>query len=145
MRSNNELLPIVVVQVPCEPSVSRFYAMVLTSIGAPIRPHARVVEFEQVALKLLRQVKTKILIIDELHNMFDKSCSLLIATAIDLMEKGELTPTGKEGKLFSGHERAGEKAGLVQSTSENGIDVTAFFNAGNVQSAVVPSKVCAGL
>lgn len=33
---------------------------------------------------------------------FDKGCGLLIATAIDLMVKGELTPTGRDGQLFSG-------------------------------------------
>lgn len=76
VRSNNELIPVVVVQVPCEPSVSRFYAMVLTSIGAPIRPNAKVVELEQVTLKLLRQVQTKILIIDELHNMLAGSSNV---------------------------------------------------------------------
>ena len=35
---------------------------------------------------------------------FDKSCSLLIATAIDLMERGELTPTGEGGQVFCGRE-----------------------------------------
>jgi len=67
--SNREVIPIVVTQVPCEPSVARFYAMVLASIGAPIRPHTRVVELEQLAIRLLRSVKTEILIIDELHNI----------------------------------------------------------------------------
>lgn len=33
---------------------------------------------------------------------FDKSCALLIATAIDLMEKGEIIPTGRYGQLFLG-------------------------------------------
>jgi hypothetical protein len=42
------------------------------------------------------------------------------------MEKGELTPTGKGGQLFLSHERADEKHGLVQSTSENESDTTAF-------------------
>ena len=75
-KSNSGLMPIVVVQVPCEPSVSRFYAMVLASMEAPIRPHTRVVELEQLALKLLRQVKTKILIIDEFHNMLAGSSNV---------------------------------------------------------------------
>lgn len=67
--SGSELIPVVVVQVPSEPSVARFYAMVLASIGAPVRSSAKLVELEQLALKLLRQVKTKMLIIDELHNV----------------------------------------------------------------------------
>lgn len=76
VRSDSGLIPIVVVQVPCEPSVSRFYAGILTSIGAPIRPNAKVVELEQLALRLLRQVKTKMLIIDELHNMLAGSANV---------------------------------------------------------------------
>ena len=43
--------------------------MVLTSMGAPIRPQARVVDLEQLALSLLKKVKTQMLIIDELHNI----------------------------------------------------------------------------
>jgi hypothetical protein len=43
--------------------------MILTSMAAPIRPNAKLVELEQLSLKLLRQVQTRMLIIDELHNM----------------------------------------------------------------------------
>lgn len=70
--SNNtekELIPLVVVQTPSEPSVTRFYIMLLTSLGAPIRPRAMVTEFEYLALKILREVKAEMLIIDELHNV----------------------------------------------------------------------------
>lgn len=67
--TDHEHIPIVTVQVPSEPSVARFYAMLLTSIGAPIRPRAKVAELEQLALKLLRVVKADMLIIDELHNV----------------------------------------------------------------------------
>jgi len=35
---------------------------------------------------------------------FDKGCGLLIATAIDLMRKGEIVPTGAAGAMFVGHE-----------------------------------------
>lgn len=66
---DHELIPVVVVQVPCEPSVARFYAMLLASLGAPASPRMRLVDLEQLALKLLRAVKTQILIIDELHNI----------------------------------------------------------------------------
>jgi hypothetical protein len=67
--TDHEFIPIVVVQVPCEPSVARFYAIVLSNLGAPVRPQARTVDLEQMTLKLLRTVKTKMLIIDELHNI----------------------------------------------------------------------------
>lgn len=68
-HADHELIPIVVVQTPSEPSVARFYAMLLASIGAPIRPRARIADLEQLTLKLLRSVQAKILVIDELHNL----------------------------------------------------------------------------
>lgn len=66
---DHELIPVVVVQTPSEPSVARFYAMLLASIGAPLRPRAKVAELEHLALNLLRKVKAKMLVIDELHNI----------------------------------------------------------------------------
>ncbi len=66
---NHEFMPVVLVQVPSEPSVARFYALILSALGAPMRPQARIVDLEQTALRLLRAVKTKMLIIDELHNI----------------------------------------------------------------------------
>lgn len=66
---NNEVIPVVVVQMPSEPSVSRFYGMLLAGIGAPMRKQARLVELEQVALRLLREVRVRVLVIDELHNI----------------------------------------------------------------------------
>ncbi len=67
--TNHELIPVVTVQVPSEPSVARFYALILSGLGAPIRPQARLVDLEQTALTILRAVETKMLIIDELHNI----------------------------------------------------------------------------
>ena len=66
---DHELIPIVVIQTPSEPSVPRFYAMLLASIGAPLHPRARIGELEQLTVKLLRSVQAKMLIIDELHNV----------------------------------------------------------------------------
>jgi hypothetical protein len=66
---DHELMPIVVVQLPSEPSVGRFYTMLLAAIGAPIRRAAKVAELEQVALNVLRAVKARILVVDELHNI----------------------------------------------------------------------------
>lgn len=68
-QADHELIPDVIVQTPSEPSVSRFYAMLLATIGAPMHPRARIAELEQVTLRLLRSVQAKILIIDELHNV----------------------------------------------------------------------------
>ena len=64
-----EVIPVVVVQMPSEPSVSRFYGMLLAGLGAPTRRQARLVELEQTALQLLRTVRVRVLVIDELHNI----------------------------------------------------------------------------
>ena len=64
-----EMIPVISVQMPSEPSVKRFYSALLMAMGAPINPRQQVAELEQQALKLLRIVKVKMLIIDELHNI----------------------------------------------------------------------------
>jgi hypothetical protein len=67
--SERETLPVVVVQMPSEPAIIRFYALLLAGMGAPLRPRARVAELEQLALRLMRAVGARMLIIDELHNI----------------------------------------------------------------------------
>jgi hypothetical protein len=67
--SEHEHIPIVVMQMPSEPSSARFYATLLGSIGAPPLPKAKVAHLEQLALSLLRTVKTRMIVIDELHNV----------------------------------------------------------------------------
>lgn len=64
-----EVIPVLVVQMPSEPSVARFYGMVLAGLGAPVRKQARLVELEQIVLQLLSAVKVRVLVIDELHNI----------------------------------------------------------------------------
>jgi hypothetical protein len=68
-HGDHEVMPIVVVQVPSEPSVGRFYTMLLASMGAPIRKAGKVADLEQVALSVLRAVRARILVVDELHNI----------------------------------------------------------------------------
>lgn len=66
---DSEKIPVVSVQMPSEPSVKRFYSALLMAIGAPIRPRQQLAEIEEQALRLLRTVKVKMLVIDELHNI----------------------------------------------------------------------------
>jgi hypothetical protein len=66
---DREHIPVVCVQMPSEPSPLRFYTAILSALGAPLRPRPRVVELEQLALSLLRQVGARMLVIDELHNV----------------------------------------------------------------------------
>lgn len=66
---NSEIIPVVSVQMPSEPSIKRFYSALLVAIGAPVRPRQQLAELEQQALRLLRTVKVRMLVIDELHNI----------------------------------------------------------------------------
>ncbi|WP_245828024.1 TniB family NTP-binding protein [Sinomonas mesophila] len=66
---DSEQIPALVVQMPSEPSVSRFYVALQAAMGAPVRPRQRVAELEQATLALLRAVGVKVLVIDELHNV----------------------------------------------------------------------------
>jgi hypothetical protein len=66
---DREQIPVLVVQMPSDPSVGRFYIAVLAALGAPLRPRQRLAELEQLALRLLRTVGMRVLVIDELHNV----------------------------------------------------------------------------
>jgi hypothetical protein len=67
-HEDREEIPVLVVQMPSEPSIGRFYAAVLAAVGAPQRNY-RVAEVEQVVVGLLRATGVRMLIIDELHNV----------------------------------------------------------------------------
>jgi hypothetical protein len=64
-----EEIPVLVVQMPSEPSVSRFYTALLAALGAPMRARYRLAELEQLVLRLLRAASVRTLVIDELHNV----------------------------------------------------------------------------
>jgi hypothetical protein len=66
---DREHLPVLVVQMPSEPSVLRFYVALLAAMGAPLRPQQRLAELEQATLTLLRAVGVRVLVVDELHNV----------------------------------------------------------------------------
>jgi hypothetical protein len=67
-HTDREEIPVLVVQMPSEPSIGRYYAAVLAALGAPRRNY-RVTEVEQVVVGLLRSTGVRMLIIDELHNV----------------------------------------------------------------------------
>jgi len=67
--ADQEFIPVLVVQMPSEPSVLRFYVALLAAMGAPLRPRPRLPEIEQQALTLLRKIGVRVLVIDELHNI----------------------------------------------------------------------------
>ncbi len=68
-HSEREEIPLVVVQMPSEPSVGRFYTALLTAMGAPLRPRQQLAELERLVLRLLREVGVRMIVIDELHNV----------------------------------------------------------------------------
>lgn len=64
-----EHIPMLVVQMPSDPSIPRFYAALLAAIGAPLQPRQRIADLERRALALMRKVGVRMLVIDELHNV----------------------------------------------------------------------------
>lgn len=67
--ADQEFSPVLVVQMPSDPSVLRFYVALLAAMGVPLRPRPRLPEIEQHALTLLRKIGVRVLVIDELHNI----------------------------------------------------------------------------
>lgn len=66
---DREEIPVLVMQMPSEPSVLRFYTALMAAMGAPLQPRMRLADAEQVALRLLRAIGVRVLVIDELHNV----------------------------------------------------------------------------
>jgi hypothetical protein len=65
---NHEVIPVLTVQMPSNPSVRRFYAAIITGLGSPVS-YNTTVRYETICIKLMKTTKVKMLIIDELHNL----------------------------------------------------------------------------
>lgn len=65
----HEIVPVVVMQMPAEPSLRRFYAALLMALNAPVSFNVPGARLEGQALTLLRAVEARVLVIDELHNV----------------------------------------------------------------------------
>lgn len=70
-----EQIPILAMQMPSDPTISRFYTMLLYSLNAPSFARRRVSDLEELSLRILRQVGLRMLVIDELHNVLAGSGS----------------------------------------------------------------------
>ena len=69
-HEDREEIPVLVMQMPSDPSVGRFYTALLAALGAPLRPRGyRLPELEQLVVGLLRSCGVRMLVIDELHNV----------------------------------------------------------------------------
>lgn len=65
----HQQIPVVTMQMPSNATVRRFYASLLAALGSPLVSYGATDLREQLALRIMRQVGARILIIDELHNM----------------------------------------------------------------------------
>ncbi len=69
-RPDREEIPVLVVQMPSDPAVTRFYTALLAATGAPLQGRqSRLPDLEQLALRVLRATGVRVLVVDELHNM----------------------------------------------------------------------------
>lgn len=65
----HEIIPVLSVQMPSDPTIKRFYSAIISALGSPVSMYPSTVRSEIIALKLLRVTQTKIIIIDEIHNI----------------------------------------------------------------------------
>jgi Cdc6-like AAA superfamily ATPase len=67
------LIPVVKVQMPAGPDELRFFGAVLDAIGFPYRPSERLCNRQDTAMRMLRQTRVRMLVIDEVHNLLSGS------------------------------------------------------------------------
>ncbi|HGU7323924.1 TPA: TniB family NTP-binding protein [Legionella pneumophila] len=65
----HEIIPVLMMQMPAEATVNRFYTTLLIKLGTPVGFHSRNNRCEVLALQLMRTVSVRMLIIDEVHNL----------------------------------------------------------------------------
>jgi len=61
--------PVVIVNMPSSPKERRFFARLLESLHAPFSPSEGLIALETLAMRVLRRVEPKMLIIDEAHDL----------------------------------------------------------------------------
>jgi type II secretory pathway predicted ATPase ExeA len=70
----HEVMPVVLMQMPSEPDLKRFYAAILRAVQAPPRPPRELLaKVEDFILRLLQRLGLRVLIIDEVHNLLGGS------------------------------------------------------------------------
>lgn len=65
------IIPVLMVQTPEAPRIGSLYSNILDSLGAAVRATMSVDRKRDQVITLLRRLKTKILIIDEIHHILD--------------------------------------------------------------------------
>lgn len=61
--------PVLAMEMTSRPGERRFYAELLTLLGAPQRPRADIAHMEQAALRIMEAIGVQVLVIDEVHNI----------------------------------------------------------------------------
>lgn len=64
-----EQIEIIAIQMPPRPSERRIYGNLLQALGAPFRPGDRLDSLEFITLSLLRRLKPKMIVVDEVHHL----------------------------------------------------------------------------
>lgn len=67
--AERDVVTIVAMQMPSEPSAARFYSIFLSSVGTPVKPRLRISELERLTIDVMKSINARILIVDELHNV----------------------------------------------------------------------------
>jgi len=66
-------IPVVSVQMPPAPDEKRLYTQLMSAIGAPSLSNERLHVLEERALRLLRRLEPKVILIDEVHHLLSGS------------------------------------------------------------------------
>ncbi len=69
----HEVIPVLAVQMPSDPTIMRFYSLIMSALGSPVTNYRSLATYETIVLKILQVTQTKILIIDEIHNLLSGS------------------------------------------------------------------------
>jgi Bacterial TniB protein len=64
-----ERQPVILMQMPSSPTDRRFYVRLLDAMGAPYRDNDRLSSLEGVALRLLRRLEPRMIVVDEVHHL----------------------------------------------------------------------------
>jgi hypothetical protein len=68
-RTGVERTPVLSLQMASRPSEKRFYTQIMDVVGAPPNPRVSLADLEVTALRMLRHIDLKMLLIDETHNI----------------------------------------------------------------------------
>ena len=68
-NGEHEVIPVLMMQMPADATVNRFYTALLMKLNTPVGFHGRYNAREVLMLQLMRTVGVRILIVDEVHNL----------------------------------------------------------------------------